>query len=354
MILRDTILKILEESVQAPSGENAQPWRFGIRKNRIYVFNIPDRDQSPYNFRQRASYVANGALIENISIVSSALGCAAEIELFPDKNDPELVAIIVLNKSEPGNEPLYPFIPLRTTNRKPYKAKPLNEHEKNAIQGSAGAFRGVRVLLTEKRHEIVELAHVGSMNERLVFMNRFLHDFLFSHINWNDVQNVEKKIGFDIKTLELPPPARVGFTIFKHWFAANLLRPLGLPKAIWKQNGKGYAAAAGVGIITVPGNRNEDFVAAGRATQRLWLTVAKLGLSMQPMTGILFFMQRILADVNEPFTGEQVELIKASYEKVRAIFHLKDETIPMMFRIGHADPPTARSLKLPPIIADLA
>src|ERR1700728_957941 len=120
MVLRDTIQGILEESVQAPSGENAQPWRFGVKKNEIHVFNIPERDQSPYNFRQRASYVANGAVIENISIVASVRGYDSRITLFPDKNNSNLVAVISLHEKQPNKELLYPYIVQRTTNRRPY------------------------------------------------------------------------------------------------------------------------------------------------------------------------------------------------------------------------------------------
>ena len=64
------IKKILEAAVHAPSGENCQPWRFEIRGDEIGVFNLPKKDQSLYNEGQMASYVAHGALIENILIAN--------------------------------------------------------------------------------------------------------------------------------------------------------------------------------------------------------------------------------------------------------------------------------------------
>ncbi len=351
--MRDAIQKILEIAVQAPSGENAQPWKFGIRDNQIHVFNIPERDQSPYNFRQRGSYVAHGTLLENILIASSALGFEAKFSLFPEKNDPDLVAVVSLHKSKPKNEPLYSYIVERATNRKPYKKTPLTSEERHAILNSVREIGGGKILLTEKREDIKTLSLVGSMNERLVLENEFLHNFLFSHINWTEKENHEKKLGFDIKTLELPLPARLGFKIFKHWSILKVLNNIGASKAVWKQNGNVYASSAAVGIVAVLGNENKDFVTTGRITQRLWLTATKLGLSLQPMTGILFFMQRILAENTEPFSASHVELIKESYENVRMVFRLQNETVPMMFRIGHSDPPTAQSLKLPPTIIDL-
>ena len=156
-------------------------------------------------------------------------------------------------------------------------------------------MQGIKIFLTEKKEDVTTLAYIGSMNERIVFENKFLHNFLFGHINWTDKENEAKKIGFDIQTLELPPPARVGFNIFKHWQAVRIFNKLGLSKSIWRQNGTQYASAAAIAIITVGGNAEEDFVRAGRIIQRFWLTGTKLGLSLQPMTGILFLMQRILA-----------------------------------------------------------
>jgi len=353
MISREVIQNLLEESVQAPSGENAQPWRFGVRENQIHVWNIPERDHSPYNFRQRASYVANGAMIENLSIISGAKGYDANVALFPDKSDPHLVAIVTLTPTKPKDESLYPYIAGRVTNRKPYNEVPLAEHEKQALLGTANHAKGIEIFLTEKREDIVHLANVGSMNERVVFENKFLHDFLFSHINWTKEENEAKKIGFDIKTLELPPPARMGFNIFKHWSAVKVFNKIGLSKMIRKQNGAQYAAAAAVAVITFSGTEDMDFVEAGRVIERFWLTATKLGLALQPMAGIIYFMQRILAGTPEPFSEHGVGLITEAYETICRIFNVREKTIPMMFRIGHADPPSARSLKLPPIIVDL-
>ncbi|MBI4094889.1 MAG: nitroreductase family protein [Candidatus Liptonbacteria bacterium] len=347
------IQKILEAGAQAPSGENCQPWKFRVRAHTIYVFNIPGRDQSPYNFRQRGSYVAHGALLENISIAAAALGYPGHIEVFPDRNDADIVATVVFSESKPKDEPLYQYIIKRATNRKPYKKTPLAQEVCHALLHSAGDIVGGNVLLTGKREDIKVLSLVGSMNERLALENKSIHDFLFSHINWTDEENQQKKLGFDIKTLELPPPARATFRLFRHWPILKVLNRVGASKAVWKQNGKVYDSSAAVGIVAVRGNKNSDFVTAGRIMERVWLTATKLGLSFQPMTGILFFMQRIFAGNFEPFTSRQVELIKESYEKVRQIFKLERETIPIMFRLGYADPPTAQSLKLPPEIIDL-
>lgn len=98
--MKEIIKKILEAAIHAPSGENNQPWKFLLKGNMIDVFNIPERDRSLYNFRQQGLFLAHGALLENIVIASSALACKVEINIFPNKRNPNHVANIILNKAE--------------------------------------------------------------------------------------------------------------------------------------------------------------------------------------------------------------------------------------------------------------
>lgn len=349
--MKNVLSDILNHAVDAPSGENCQPWRFNIEDNKIYVFNIPERDQSPYNFKQRGSLVSHGALIENILIISSAWGFDAKLSLFPEKDKTDLVAIISLNRSTPKQEPLYVYINKRSTNRKAYKKLSLTKQQKQELLNSVNQVGGGKALFIEDEESIKLLSLVGAMNERLVLENKILHNFLFTHINWTEEENEKNKIGFYIKTLELSPPAQFAFRLFSRWSVLNFLNKKGrVSKSVWQQNAKVYASSAAIGVIAVNDNENEDFITAGRITQRIWLTATKLGLSVQPMTGVLFFAQRVMAGDLEFFPQEQLELIKESYDKIKKIFNLKNETVPMMFRIGQSDPPTAKALKLKPDI----
>jgi nitroreductase len=124
MEIREAISKIIEAGIRAPSGDNCQPWRFEVKDNRISIYNIPDRDNSLYSWGQRASYIAHGALIENMTIAAAHLGYAAKIKLFPESRDPNLVARLTLEQPAPPEEgALYEAIFARATNRKPYRSR---------------------------------------------------------------------------------------------------------------------------------------------------------------------------------------------------------------------------------------
>jgi hypothetical protein len=81
-IERRIFREIIADGVKAPSGENSQPWRFIVEGNVLYTCNIDERDKTPYNFSQHGSYIAHGALIENIAISASHYGLSSPGEIF--------------------------------------------------------------------------------------------------------------------------------------------------------------------------------------------------------------------------------------------------------------------------------
>lgn len=348
--LKEDIQKIITYGTKAPSGENYQPWRFEVKGNIISVINIPERDTSLYGWGQRASYLAHGALLENMSIASSALGYKMAVKLFPDQSNPNLVANVYIEKTQPRPEPLFPAIDQRVTNRKPYKKTPLDAQDKNKLLAINQNTEGVKIALAEYPEKIRELAKAASKNEKILFENRDLHNFFFSHINWTKEEDREKSIGFYIKTLELPPPARLGFKLFKHWPILNLLDKIGLANMVAAINSTIYSSASAMGIIVIKNVSAQDYIAAGKIMERVWLTATNLGLNLQPMTGILFLRLRILAGETAQFSPRHIELIKNVYEKIKDNFKIRDSHIAMLFRLGRGEKPSARSSRLRPDI----
>ena len=82
-IQREEIETILTYGVMAPSGENCQPWKFIINDSTVSIILLPKADQSIYNTNQKGSYIAHGALIENIVLYAQHVGILAEVLLFP-------------------------------------------------------------------------------------------------------------------------------------------------------------------------------------------------------------------------------------------------------------------------------
>jgi Nitroreductase family len=339
--------EILESAILAPSGDNCQPWRFAVDGNRIDIFNLPERDTSLFNYRQRASLVAHGALVENILIASSALGYKAHLTTFPDRENPNYIATVELEKSEARDEPLYHFIPRRSSNRKLFKPLALTEEQRQSLVNSSKAVGAGEVRLVESEGEKRAVAKVIGLNDRLVFENRHLHSFLFDHIRWNDEEAQQTRDGLDIKTLELAPPDALAFRLFKNYSLLQALNLFGVSKLVAKNAEKLAKSASAIGIIAMSDSKADDYLAAGRALQRVWLEATRLGLSFQLMTGITFLMQRVQDGEASELTPQHVELIRKANEIIRGVLGFNNENLVLMFRIGHSAPPSARSLRLP-------
>ena len=342
-----SIKTILESAIRAPSGDNCQPWKFVIENNSINILNLPDRDTSLYNFRQRASLVAHGALLENITITSHALGYDAKIMPFPDKINPNLVATVELKKSDIKDEPHYSCITRRSTNRKQYKPIPLTEEQRVGLLNISQGVSAGEVRLLEDPQKKALLAKVVGINDKLVFENRNLHRFLFEHIRWTEEEALKTRDGLDIKTLELSPPQTIGFKLLKRWSLLQKLNKFGLSRVIAKQAEKLCLSSSAIGIVIAGNNTDEDFLTGGRLVQRVWLEATRTGLAFQPMTGITFLVQRVLAGDKKELSTANINLIMDAHEIIKTAFGLEKETIVLLFRIGHSDPPSSRSLRLP-------
>lgn len=344
------IKEILNIAIWAPSGDNSQPWRFEIKNNELYIFNIPDRDNPILNFKQSGSYVAHGGLMENISIVASHFGYNVNPALFPDSSNENLVAIISFQKSHIKDSPLYDYIKQRVTNRRPYKNESLTQKQKNTLLDGIEDIEGGKVIFAEDREKKKIIGNAASTMERVALETPAIHKLFFGGILWRRKDNEDGKGGLYIKTLEVPPPVRIAFRFLKNWTITNILNKIGFSKLAAKGNAQTYAKSSALYVVVMDNDTNRDFINAGRISQRVWLNATKLGLSVQPVTGILFLARRVLAGDTDVFSSLHIPLIKNAYEQIKSTFGVQNGTIAMMFRVGYAKKPTARSFRSYPNI----
>ncbi|MCR4325650.1 MAG: hypothetical protein NUV59_02490 [Patescibacteria group bacterium] len=338
---------ILKTAVLAPSGDNAQPWSFALDGDTLNVYNLSDRDPTLYNFKQRGSYLAHGALAENISISAAHAGYVAVIEPFPKNST--CTMRISLKPASARKDPLYDAIHVRTTNRKPYDIRSLAPEDRTALLDAAAGATEISLKLAEERDTIRIIAENVSANERLLFEHRPLHDFLFGVIRWTE--NAERvKPGLYIKTMEFPTPLQyiIKYAL-RHWPVVQTLNKIGLSRAIARDSAKNHMASSAIGAIVASDYSDIAFMSAGRTFQRVWLTAASRGLSIQPITAISYLMQRVNERETASLSEEHIALIRDAAGNIGRAMELKGrEHIAMLFRIGYDGEPTARSSKLPP------
>jgi hypothetical protein len=339
------IESIIQDGMKAPSGENCQPWKFVVEDTVLYIYNIPEADLSLYNTMQRGSYVAHGALIENITLSAKKYGYDTHIQLFPNSNDSNCVATISFEVSEKEVDILYEAIHARSTNRKDFFNEKLSVTEKELLTSVVPDM-----VIIDDDSSMKAVGQALAVHEKVLFENKAMHDFFYDHIFWNK-EDENRAGGFFIDTLEFLPHQLQAVKLFKHWFLLRIGNALlKVSTMISKENGEKYAAGGAFGMILLEGTTNADYVALGRKMERLWLTATKHGIAMHPCNGTLYLMSRLTLYGEGEFSKAHVKLITEAYKTIVAASGNQKRQIGFIFRMGKAEKPTATATRLPPSI----
>ncbi|MDF1584112.1 MAG: hypothetical protein P1P78_12470 [Methyloprofundus sp.] len=329
--------KILEAAVMAPSGDNVQPWKFEVSENftQIDLYNLPDKDNSYYNYQQAASYIAHGAVIENILIATGHLGCHAQYQLFPDTLDDTYVAKIILSPAQVQADPLYPAIFERCTNRFQYKHTEVTTEVLDALSFSVKNIQTANVSLVHQKDKIKQLAKELMVNDRIVFERKDIHAFLFDKIRWNQKQIEKTKDGMPVGVLGLSFIERMAFPLMRFWWYVKAANIFGLSRIIGLKCWWSCRNASLLGIISIKGNDKVAFVQGGRAMQRVWLEATAQGFAMQPIIGLTLLINRLQQNALHDFSAKHAQFVGRAAEKLPELFAgNKADTLIMGFRLG--------------------
>lgn len=346
----NTLERILDLARWAPSGDNMQTWRFEIvSERRLVVHGWDTRDHCVYDLEGHASQIALGGLLELTRIAASVYGLSVQVEqrIGTPENRPTF-DLEFLPDERIAVDPLADFIRVRAVQRRPMHTRALTNAEKSAMAAALGDTH--EVIWIESLRARLKFAKVlfDSAKIRLTIPEAYATHA--SIIEWgaqfSESRIPDQAVGLDPITTRLSQWAleswsRVDF--MNRYCAGTVLPRLQLDLLC------GVACAAHFMLLA---NRRpagiEDYLLAGRAWLRFWLTATRLGLWQQPeMTPLIFsgysrhgiqftkdesalqMAKRVQLRLNELFTADIVE---------RAV---------VQGRVGAGPPPTARSLRLP-------
>jgi len=347
---RTRIERILDLARWAPSGDNTQPWRFEvINEDHVAVHGFDTRHHCVYDLDGHPSQIAIGALLETMSIAASGEGLRTDIQR--RSGCPEEKPIFDVHFTlDPDILPseLIPYIPQRTVQRRPMRTRPLSTSEKAALEAVVGKL--YTILWLEGWARKWQATRLMFKNAKLRLTMPEAYEVHRSVIQWNARFSEDKvpdqAIGLDPLTTRLmgwvmQSWKRVGF--FNTFLAGTLAPRIQLDLI------PGMACAAHFALIARQKPQSiDDYIEAGRALQRFWLTATKLGLQMQPEMTPLIFSRYVRDDLK--FTAvntlwEQAQGLTAELDAV--LGDAKAKRAVFMGRIGVAPFARARSLRLP-------
>jgi len=342
--------QILNLARWAPSGDNTQPWRFEIPGERhIVVHGYDTRDSCVYDLQGHASQISVGTLLENISIAASEHGLRTNIQHRSESPETAPVFDVLFDEdTEMIVDPLAPYIPLRSVQRRKMSTRTLSEREKLSLENCLP--EGYRIGWFEGRKNRFTMACLVFKNAgiRLTMPEAFeVHSKVIQwDARFSEDRIPDQAVGAGSATLKLMRWA------MKSWRRISFLNRY-LAGSWGPRIELDFipALACAGHFVIIADKRPEtinEFIAAGRAIQRFWLTASQLGLYLQPeMTPLIFheytldnikFSETPGMDVRAASVSKQLENILGKEDSKQAVF---------MGRIGSSSAPLSRSVRLP-------
>ncbi len=346
MIDHACIERILGHGVKAPSGDNSQPWHFSIEKESVLVHALPERDHPILNIEARGTYLAIGALLENIIISSHEEGLSSVIELFP--NDTAVARIRFIEKEKESHR-LFHAIEKRHSHRGAYRTDiPSDILERLRTIKEGGAYTQV----IHDQSAIRAIANAASMMEEVALQSKKLHGLFFKNLIWKSSKNKSGDSGLYIKTTELPVPIQLLFRAIRHWPLMRVLNSIGFAQLAAKSNAVVYAKTGACIAICVSDTTPTDFINAGRVMERVWLEAVGAGLAAQPLAGLLYLATYLKRTDDHDINSQLKSRSLTAFSVIQhAVGVTPATTIAMLLRIGTPlRPATARAGRSAPRI----
>lgn len=359
-ISKEDVRRIVAYGTLAPSGGNAQPWRFSYRAPRLRCSLDPARSATLLDYARLASHVALGAAVENMDLAARAMGLVAAVHP-PPGGASELVACelwlsergdvgphdrppLAVERA-PGEPELVRQIARRVTNRKLGPRAELPEEARQRL-AAAAASAGARLQIVSDERRLGELGEVIAEAERLRMLSPALHAEMMGELRWSRREVAATRDGLDVRTLELSAADLAGLRLITKRPAMEFLASLGKGRALSRLTRKALQGASALGLLTIDGQGADRYFLGGRAAQRVWLTASALGLAIQPMTASLYLFARLERGGAEGLAPHEAAMLRALRQRYLAVVDVApDDAEILLFRIAQAGEPTARSLR---------
>ncbi len=326
---------LLHAGIQAPSGDNAQPWKFKIAENKISVFLDPKADESFFNVNQIASIISCGAAIENIKIAASQFSIQPRVEYFSEKI--EFGGTMALNYGQVQKDPLSEFIWKRHTNRTMYKKENISDSVFQSSQNSISCLPEAKLYCVKQKDELKRLAKIIYQIDRIRTENRSLHEHLNKMIRFTSNEIHGTNDGLPLKNLQAGFAGEQLLKFTRPWSIMNIFNKVGIGRLVAMHSYRCIVNSSAVMLLRVDGQTDKDFLTGGRALERVWLDLTRQGYHVQPMTAVTLFFMRFPFKKENEFSPRHIRLLDSVRERYFNLFPGLDSKKGqiMLFRVGH-------------------
>lgn len=278
------------------------------------------------------SDISTGAMVENIALAAGASGFSLRTT-WETSSSTDLRGRCRLEKGGVAND-LYPMIPRRCTNRKPFENRRLTEALTETLLAETTQVAGVETRLFTDGDQLAA-ARLAGIAEAERLHSKVLHDEMFSGIRFEVGWRTSAPSGISPGSLEIETLMRPMFRSLSYWPFCRIARYLGAPATFGWRSGTMLARRSSA-ILVIASDLLDSAapLAVGGLMQRIWLRATKCGLSVQPIPSAALFA---LPWWNGPRPAVSQALLMG-WQKISP--NLRPL---MLLRLGWASPPSLRS-----------
>lgn len=286
----DPRLRLAAWALLAPNAHNKQPWLVDLRGEGIDLYVDPRRLLPRTDPASRQILISQGTFLELLAIAASHHGLRAAIELFPAGAGPAVEAglrpvahVSLLADQGLTEDPLFPSIRRRHTNRRTYVGPPPTDREVDELASSPRSD-GIRFRCLREPAAISRIAALVTEAMRIESGAGPMHAETVAMLRFDDAETERLRDGIALPNLGLTGPRLLAARCFVNRRSAA--GPGFVKKTVDATREQAFSARA-LGVLSSAGATRADAVEAGRAFARVHLAATGLGLSLHPMSQVL-------------------------------------------------------------------
>lgn len=258
----------------APSVHNTQPWRLHLTSEELRIYADRARQLPVLDPTSRQLTISVGCAIMNARVSLAGSGYGAQVDRFPDRADPDLLAVlrIVDDVPDPALAALDELIEARQTNRRRFTEEPVPETLLEALETSAGADNSRLVVIRNPDQRIA----VAMLSQRA-----------------DNIENLNPAYRAELRAWTSDDPERrdgVPALAIPHVTGDSRDE---VPIRDFDTRGSG-ALPAGTHssrnqclvLVCTAGDGQRDWLRAGEALERMLLEITGSGFSASPLTQV--------------------------------------------------------------------
>jgi molybdopterin/thiamine biosynthesis adenylyltransferase/nitroreductase len=289
------IERILDLARWAPSGDNAQPWRFQIVDDTKIAVRIRVEGEAAniYDYNDgQPTLLSSGFLLETMRIAATRFARRARWEYKGRQGLDHQIEVHLPKDPSIEEDPLCPYIVIRSVDRHPYRKVPLLPEQREALEKTLGDE--LKIVWYEGLRARWRMALLNARATDVRLRLRAAYDVHTRVLDWARALSPDgvptTAIGLDPVTLGLMRWA------MRKWSRIDFMNRFLLGTAIPRLQldllpGMGCSGHFAVFRASEPDADDPvpSLLRAGAALQRFWLTATRLGLALQPSLAPLCF-----------------------------------------------------------------